>query len=357
MEDTGSLTSTLALSTLAQKHAALPYQNQYFMTIKLLAPLGPGIILFGLISNITNIVVFFKTGARDNVTILLLSLAMSDILFLLLISPSACGYVIRALHASHAWPFDRYILYYLLYWPAFTAYDISAFISVSLAAMRCACVAMPLKFKSLFTRTRTVKWVMFLVVLAVLLRIPVLTIYRISWRLDPSTNISSPYLEAVNNVHMSRINDILNRGIVIYVAYITMVTCVVVLTFKLYQASMVRRLYTATSHQWSTETPGKPDDQGLSSKDVQVIKSVVLVCTIFILSQLPFLLSSTTRLITPEFDNGRQFVYLFAMFSQINRICSYLNASLNIFVYYNCNSRFRHAFLSLFFDKRIGMYM
>ena len=328
------------------------YREEYQIVLKILAPLWPAIILFGLISNTINIVVFLKAGNKDNVTTLLLSLAVSDLVFLTLISPSMCGYAILSLASSHPWPFDRFILFFLFYWPASTAYDLSAFIAVSLGVMRCACVAMPLKFKLVFTRSRTIKWVMFLVVLAVSLRLPVLTIHRISWRRDPQTNLSSPYLKAVNTAYMSRINDVLNRGIVIYILYITMVTCVVVLSFKLYQASKIRRSCTTRPTETSDQASDKPVVQGLTSKDVQVVKSVVLVCTIFILSQLTFLTTSTARLIRPSFDEGQQLVFLFGIFIQISLTCSYLNASINIFVYYNYNSKYRSVLLSMLSVKQ-----
>ena len=293
-----------------------------------------------------------KTGAKDNVTVLLLSLATSDLVFLSLSTTLTCSNVIHSLVTSYSWPIDYFIFRYLLYWPAFTAYDLSAFISVSLGLMRCACVALPLKFKVIFTKSRTIKWVMFLVVLAVSLRIPVLTIHRISWRLDPQTNVSLPYLKAVNNISMTRINDILNRGIVIYILYITMVICVGVLTFKLYQASEIRRSCTTELSESSNQASDKSASHGLTSKDIQVVKSVVLVCTIFILSQLTFLITSTIRLFVPDFDNGRPLIFLFGLISEINATCSYLNASFNIFVYYNYNSKYRSVFCSLLPSKR-----
>ena len=329
-----------------------PYQEEYFIVVKILAPLWPAMILFGLVSNFINIIVFLKTGAKDNVTVLLLSLAASDLVFLTLSTTLTCSLLIRILVKSHSWPIDYGIFRYLLYWPAFTAYDLSAFISVSLGMMRCACVALPLKFKVIFTKSRTIKWVMFLVVLAVSLRIPVLSIHRISWRTDPQTNSSSPYLKAVNNIYMTRINDILNRGIVIYILYITMVTCVAVLTFKLYQASKIRRACTTVLPKTSDPAPDKPVTYGLSSKDIQVVKSVVLVCTIFILSQLTFLITSTIRLFVPDFDNDRPLIFLFGLIGEINATCSYLNASFNIFVYYNYNSKYRSVFCSLLPPKR-----
>ncbi|RUS86630.1 hypothetical protein EGW08_005646, partial [Elysia chlorotica] len=295
----------------------------------------------GLISNIINIVIFLKAGVKDNVTTLLLSLALSDLVFIALITPSACALVILNFAKYWPWPFDGMFLYFLPYWPAFTAYDLSAFISVALGVMRCACVAMPLKFKVVFTRTRTIRFVLFLVVLAVSLRVPVLTIFRVMHRADPVTNSSVLHVVAVNRKAMSRINDVMNRGVIIWVKYAIMVSCVGILSFKLAQASRIRRSCTETASQAGE----KNTKEGLAPKDLQVIKSVVLVCTIFILSQLPFLLSSTARLITPQYTSNGQMRYLYNSISTISLFCSYLNASINIFVYYNFNSKYRFVFL------------
>ena len=341
MNETGTLASVLAPKPAPAKL----FQEEYFRTITVFAHVWPAILAFGFVANVTNIVVFLKAGGKDNVTILLIALAVSDLTFLTLISPTMWGFVIEALVRPSPWPFDFTILFFLLYWPAFTAYDISAFISVSLGVIRCACVAMPLKFKLVFTKSRTLKWLLFLVVLAISLRIPVLTIHRLAWRTDPATNVSALYLAAVNTVSMSRVLDIVNRGFVIYIAFIIMVACVLILNFKLYQASKIRRSFTAST---SEQTAERADAKGLSSRDLQVVKSVVLVCSIFILAQVPYLTVSTARLIDPQFDSGNRLDAFFGIISQISVTCSYLNASLNIFVYYNYNSKFRSVFCSLF---------
>ena len=260
------------------------YLSQYVATIKVLTPCWPAIVLFGFTTNIVNIVVFVKSGAKDNVGILLISLAVPDLMFLALITPTVCGFFIHAFFRSHSWLFDFQIISYFIYWPAFTAYDLSTYISVSLGVMRCACVAMPLKFKLIFIKSKTIIWVVFLVVLTVSLRMPVLSIHSISWKTDPSTNKYLPYLLARNFVSMSQINDILNRGIVIYLANATMIICVklCVLILKLYQAAQIRRSCIAEGSQQPDQTSDKTATKTMSTKDLQVVKSVVLVCTIFI---------------------------------------------------------------------------
>ena len=342
--DSLDLTSTQAPTGAVQ----IFYIAEYFQVLEILACVWPAIIVFGFVANITNIVVFIKTGVKDNVTVLLLSLSISDLAFLTLITPSVCGLIIDGLVKFFQWPFHRYLLKNSLYWPAFTAYDLSAFISVSLGVIRCACVAMPLKFKLVFTKSRTIKWVFFLVVLAVLLRLPVLTIFRITSRTDPSTNVTALYLASVNRASMSRINDILNRGFLIWFNYLTMITCFIVLSYKLYQSSKIRKTFTVPGFQTSEQASDKAPALSMSTKDLQVVKSVVLVCSIFIMSQLPFVMLSANRLINPKFDGEDRLALLFGIFSQISRTCAYINASINIFVYYNYNSKYRSALRLIF---------
>ena len=201
---------------------------------------------------------------------------------------------------------------------------------------------MPLKFKLIFTKTRTINWLLFLVLLAISLRIPLLTINRIAWKTDPKTNLSTPYLAAVNRASIIKASDILHRGFVINFSFITMVACVLVLTHNLYQASKIRRTFTAKGAPTSDQL-----SRGLSARDLQVVKSVVLVCSIFILAQVSYVVLSIVRLINPQFDDGSYLDSLFAIISQINNTFCYLNASVNIFVYYNYNSKFKSVFCSL----------
>ncbi|GFO14611.1 chemosensory receptor b [Plakobranchus ocellatus] len=147
---------------------------------------------------------------------------------------------------------------------------------------------------------------------------------------------------------MTRINDILNRNSLLYINFIIMITCVSVLSYKLYQASKTRRSYTTSSAIDPEQASGKPDNLGLSSKDLHVIQSVVLVGSIFIMSQAPFLMYSTTRLLVSGFAAGAKFMHIFAVCTTISQTCSYLNATVNIFVYYNFNSKYKSNLLLMF---------
>ncbi|GFR93545.1 chemosensory receptor C [Elysia marginata] len=286
------------------------------------------ILLFGMISNTINLTVFFKIGFRDNVTVTLLFLSISDLINLILNIPYIVMWFVQVNFPDHDWPFNSNVFEVAFYWYAQIFYDYSSFVSVFLGLVRCACVARPLLFKSMFTVTRTLIILGVLFVAAVSLRVPVLTIIQLTWAINPQTNSTWLSFRVTDNFReIYRANDIINRNIVAWVAYIIAVACVIVLVTKLQEASRFRqslgsqqttahrrthKLNTTpsckdtTPQQDTTKTPNELSNQNekssnkMSAKDLQVIQSVTIICAIFILSQLPFQTLSTIRLFYPE---------------------------------------------------------
>ncbi|GFO09377.1 chemosensory receptor a [Plakobranchus ocellatus] len=328
--------------------------REFTLTISVLSPCFPIVALFGLITNITNIVVFLKAGVKDNVTTLLISLSMSDMMFLILVTPSLCTFVIVYFVPDWPWPFYYGLLDELLYWPSYTFYDFSSCISVGLGVTRCACVAMPLHFKSVFTKARTMKALLGVFILVVSLRVPIMSTFRLVWIKDSLTNSSTLSVKGQDVESITRFNDIVGRTSLPWVNFIIMIICVCVIRLKLYQASMALKYHTATSvpASASKQAPEAQDHQGRSAKDLRVIQCVVLICCIFIVSQLPFLTYATYRLIDQEFDTDGRLRFLLFTFGAISRATSYLNASVNIFVYYKYNRTYRLILLTMLRLKR-----
>ena len=325
----------------------VPYFSEFHKVQDILVPIWPVIIAFGMLSNTINIIVFVKSGIKDSVTILLLSLSVSDFCFLLFMTPWLVTVLILICAPNWNWKFDFTITAFLFYWPAFTIYDFSAYVSVFLGITRCACVALPLHFKSMFTRSRTIISVAALFISTILLRIPVLTLFSIGVKLNPLNNQSYAYLERHGAPTKVFVNDILNRTSLPWVAFIIMVACVIIMSVKLIETAKVRQPTVSASTE-RNDNQGKQLDSNhkMSPKERHVVQSVVLVCVIFILSQLPFLLYSTVRLIHPEFDENKKLHFLFGIATQISLTCSFLNASINIFVYFKYNSKYRSTLQS-----------
>ncbi|GFN85172.1 chemosensory receptor c [Plakobranchus ocellatus] len=274
-----------------------------------------------------------------------------------------------------------------MYWYANVSYDYSCFISVFLAVVRCLCVAKPLTFKSLITRARTLAVLISAFFIAIILGIAVFTVFRLASVMIPSTNppfvmlaLSRDYSE------IYRVNDILNRTIISWLAYSTVIVWVVILLHKIYEASQFRRLMlTPKAAQGSSACPPKdvkskesavsgtstsdsvskkleeskpaspkrqmPSAEKMSIKNLQVVQSVTLICIIFILSQLQFQVTSVYRLIESEFDNRARLSHLFQIANNVTKTCGLLNASVNIFVYIRYNSGYKETLENLFFAK------
>ena len=267
-------------------------------------------------------------------------------------------------YSNHDWPFHQKILYFGIYWWAYIFYDYSSFISVFLVLVRCGCVSRPLRFKSMFTISRTVTILGVLFLVAVTLRAPVLTVFRLSWEVNPVTNSTFRSIQFVDNFNeIYKANDIINRNIVSWVAYIIAITCVIVLVSKLQAASRFRHsLHNAargsSENDESTVQNEKTEvskmqksSNKMSSKDMKVAQSVTLICVIFILSQMPFQIISLTRLIDPEFSVLKRKEPTYGFATHISSTFGYLNASVNIFVHFNFNARYRETFL-FFFSKK-----
>ena len=139
------MNNNISVDVLAIDWYSLPFYRKFVVFSNILTPAWPTLILAGLISNTIYVVTFLKSGVKDSVTTLLLTLSVSDAIFLILIIPTVISWQIKETQTTST-------LHLLCYWPAMTFYDYSSYISVFLGVTRCACVVKPLHFKSVFTR-------------------------------------------------------------------------------------------------------------------------------------------------------------------------------------------------------------
>ncbi|KAK3768018.1 hypothetical protein RRG08_045033 [Elysia crispata] len=107
----------------------------------------------------------------------------------------------------------------------------------------------------------------------------------------------------------------------------------------------------ASKNKKAVSTPNR-GNQMLSSKEAQVVRSVVLVACVFIMCQTPFMAYSLARQIETKFDDVihgdvSRYIFIFGLCSNMSKIFAMINASVNIIVYYNFNSRYRSCIKSL----------
>ena len=86
----------------------------------------------------------------------------------------------------------------------------------------------------------------------------------------------------------------------------------------------------------------------LSSREIQVIRSVVLMASVFVTCQVPFMAYSLARRFDSRFNYYGRYRYLFDLIAFLSNNVALVNASINIIVYYNFNTRYRECIKSLF---------
>ena len=373
--------------------AQLPFRALYYYIMDVVAALFLPILVFGIIANILNIAVFTRTGARDNVTVSFLSLSASDLMYLVVISPfftavTIMHYVEQKQGTRFNWLVDKNVISIPFYWYSFVFYETSILITVYISVVRCACVAMPFTVKTTFTsRTAIITFITFFVSV-ILIRVPVFMTKRIILQLDPKSNSTrAVYKEFEDGGLAEKLHDILNRNILNWASIVMVIACLAVMVTKLRASVRFRCSLGATSpairdvdgnnerdrspplelRNQAARYKGKKlpsSEKGkqliLSSRETQVLRSVILVAAVFITCQAPLMAYTLARRFESQFDDTHEtfrqipkYSFLFALCSHLSSLFTLINASVNIIIHYNFNSRYRQAMKTILKLDRI----
>ncbi|KAK3706695.1 hypothetical protein RRG08_019690 [Elysia crispata] len=424
----------------------LPFRTLFLYAMDVVSAFYIPVLVFGLTANILNITVFAKTGVRDNVTVSLLALSISDLTYLVVIFPyftviATIHYVEIRLGININWPFDIRVIVYLSYWYSFIFYETSILITVYIAVVRCACVAMPFTVKNTFTSRKAIVTFIAFFIIVVLLRIPIFMTKRVILHFDPISNTTRVVYKEFNDGGLAqRFHDIMNRNILNWASIVIVIASLVVMVAKLrasvrFRASIgaahsaaaqadtndgglnnaratssrhhptqplghndsssitsgvsqrpqsaqttndfVNRLQTVekrglekspiktnkvTRHKGKSESSSEKGNQEmLSSREAQVVRCVILVAAVFVICQAPLMAYTLARRFEPQFDSFDvpnekfktlpKYAFLFALVTNISSFFTIINASVNIIIHYNFNSRYRESLKTLWNSK------
>lgn len=320
----------------------------------------------GIVANAITMYTFIRLGLADSVVIGFFALAISDMLCLMV---ALYSWLCNTLEFfSKDWSVDMGALFFLGVWYFQMSFDISMLTTTFTAVQKCSCVALPFQFRSVFTRTRTVIVITIIWFFCIGLCAPVLFSQGLQNKVLSDSN-SSKYVIWFSEHRPALIaaNDLINRVILQNVSEVIAIACTLILSKCLvnqlkfrHQASHPHvsgdlrpssRSCAAVSPE-SDNTKEKSDGSlistRISSKELQVIKSVTLVSVIFILGNCPRIALSAARLIVPELDAFRRYQNIHYILHSLRRIIEVSSAGLNFLIYYNFNSRFRETVLSSF---------
>ena len=119
-----NITSYSSILDITENHVRditqMPFRTLFFNCMDFITVIFVLLLVFGITANILNIVVFAKTGVRDNITVSFLALSTSDLLYLIVLSPhiitvNLIHFTQIRLGISVTWLFDPNILRYPFY--------------------------------------------------------------------------------------------------------------------------------------------------------------------------------------------------------------------------------------------------
>ncbi|XP_005112606.1 uncharacterized protein LOC101863950 [Aplysia californica] len=251
--------------------------------------------LLGIGSNFMNIKTFLTMGADDAVTVSFLGLSISDILvslILLCLGISGCQHA-NELSQGVLYTYDPFFFLLIFGNAAMAAYTVTMLTTLYIAVARCMCVAKPLHFKHVFTKTRSVIIISAFGVFSTAMVTPVFASLGIVKTFSPVLN-GTRYVPWFD-VGLEHVKDAVYFVTLVVIPFSTQVivtVCIIVMTWKLIESSRFR--------QKSTKEP--------------------------------------------EFDAifGRhRYARIYAVCHMMRRVCEQVNSAVNFFIYYSYNTKFR----------------
>ncbi|XP_076436196.1 uncharacterized protein LOC143275804 [Babylonia areolata] len=298
------------------------------------------LFLMGGPANLINMAVFFRQGLRDRVNLCLFSLSLADELYLTM----AMFLHGEQLHLQFTTqerfgPMATFMINNHVTVLGGFCY-VSPVLSAIIAVERCICVLSPLKFHTLF-RTRTMA---VLIVVVTLLMLATQTIvafrYHIGCLYDPltgkvlNTMVDGEFYKAHRDLVNKLDGFVFGSGLPLVV--ITVVTIATVIT-----GVKLHRIVT-----WRSGT-----SSSISPKEVALTRMLVGNSILFIACVFPTAAIRFVWLFLSGVTSGQENQMFFMASLWVAELFTFVNASLNIFVYYSMGSRYRETFWALFGRK------
>ncbi|XP_005100388.1 neuromedin-U receptor 1-like [Aplysia californica] len=373
-------TSVAAKSPRFEKLPGLLSSHDYdVVRIVLLCVIDPLLLLFGITSNAIDMHVFCKMGARDTVTVSFLALAISDLAYLIIGVPeTVCFLPSHFFSKSFHDTIDMSSLgIFISRWKQIF-YNFSIFTPTFVSVTRCFCVTFPLQFGEMFTRFRTIVVLSVAFVAFVVLYIPILSFHGMKNHYDPRRNLTRLWIYfAPEYAVLQPIHAMLFRNVFVNICFMACCISTVILIINLKSAARTRReitgwkqtdaepstkITTQTAKTAGTHTENSTNEDGqtkcsgsrlaaktFSSRDTQVIKSVIFVTLMFICTHIPVVVfSELIKLFEPEFRYLGRYSNSLLSSAMLARSGIFLSSACNILIYFNFNTKFRETLKALY---------
>ncbi|KAH9505401.1 hypothetical protein Btru_057177 [Bulinus truncatus] len=313
--------------------------------------LAPALTVLAVMSNGVSLVIFSRLGLSDGISISFFTLTVSDFVFAA--SSMVTLVVVLFMGPSVDWSVDPLALAILLLPLNRMCYDLSNTITCFIAVTRCCCVAMPLRFKSTLTNSRTCA-VLAIITLAFVIEFsPMFASQGLQTMINPATNSSRMVIWfSRNRDEIAKIlYETLNRNAVLILTFAISLVSFIVIIHKLKESASFRRSFKPSAFfgdpEIAEKRPRSRESLHMTRVEIQTVKGVSVVLLITLSCNLPVLCISYSRLILPDLAMGKPLNNAYFLISNVSNFVIVVKSSFHRLIYYKFNSRYRLAFWSI----------
>ncbi|GFN83222.1 chemosensory receptor b [Plakobranchus ocellatus] len=244
---------------------------------------------FGIFSNIVNVIVYIKMGFSETSSITLTALSLADLVTELWLLKMAAS--LYENYDEKVFPVSV-TLVYLLSTAAFAMMGYGSWITAIISVERCFCIVFPMKVKSIFTVRRIFILLIIVFILQISSIIPTYATMKVAFVQSPFTNQTSlAVIQSEYGRYIETITSFAAFTIPSVICFSIVVICTIFLVIKLNQSARWRQSTSNASKQ----------DSSVSTKENRVVRTVVVICVIYIFFFAPNVFTFTTMAAYPDF--------------------------------------------------------
>ncbi|XP_059151497.1 G-protein coupled receptor 35-like [Physella acuta] len=296
--------------------------------------LGGSLSVFGMISNIINMVVFYKQGLQTTTNISLFALSLADLLTLVTLFEYSI-WMNPLVEFSDTPVNTREVQYLITGWPNVCFTRITCLIMAFITAERYINIKYPHKAKQIITPKRTKGLIFIIFVISIIMVMPSYSSIYYDWKFYPRSNVTKIGIHVINNGTVDKYSFLINAMLGLMALFLLiMFTSLIVWQLHL----MVRRRSARTSDPLKAS----------SSREKKVVKMVLIIATIQIFCTVPSIAFSFVCLLVDGMTIIGFHQNTFFFIWSFNFVLGGLNSSVNIFLYYKMNSKYKNTLREMF---------
>lgn len=309
------------------------------------------ICIFGITSNLFNIIVLTRKHMITSTNVILTALAISDLITMIAYVPTSLKYYcllerIDECHDTYE-PTFFWNLYALIYTNlTVTMHSISIWLTVLLAFFRYLYICHNTIGKRVCKMKNTILSIIFVIILSTLLCFPsylVSKINKVTHYSNNTLNGTITYYElAQSNLDRSTNSLIFRITFISQAIGIKLIPCFLIIILS---ALLIRSIHLAKQTNKRLQQLGRKNESEKSKEHTRTNIMLVLVCALFFITEFPQGILALLSIIFEKYDFHAN---VYAKFGDTMDILALFNNSVNFILYCSMSRVFRKTFKDLF---------